>query len=143
MRKVFSLVLLLGLLISLISSCAPNVLRPFPYGKWENVDIGLVLDIDPMGAIQHEEQYHGKFMEDGEVIDVYVFFVITHGRIYILRESEWPSSGPDNHDSTIFGGTYRLRGDRLHYKLTPYWQEQTGITDTIIFEKIEEYYVPW
>ena len=122
----------------LVSSCTLNALRPFPYGKWENAELGLVLDINR--NYNKEQAFSGFYIENGEEIDVYVFFSITHGYFWIIRESDlhhW--GGVRDAETTIFDGRYRVRGERLYYTLTPFWQEQTGITDTIVFERIVSY----
>jgi len=138
MKRIIILIIILAISGTLISSCAPNALRPFPYGKWENAELGLVLDINR--NYNKEQAFSGFYIENGEEIDVYVVFSITHGRFWIIREPglrHW--GGTRDTETTIFDGNYRLRGDRLHYTLTPFWQEQTGITDTIVFERIVSY----
>jgi len=42
-KLIIIFIIVLAVSGTLISSCAPNVLRPFPYGKWENAELGLVL----------------------------------------------------------------------------------------------------
>lgn len=140
MRKSLAVVILLGLLIALLSSCSINALRPFPYGIWENTELGLVLDITP--EVCQTDRFSGTLIEDGKKIDVYIWICDIHGALWILSEPEWPYSAPILHESTMFSGRYRLRGDQLHYTLESRFREMTGITETIVFEKIHEYEVP-
>jgi len=139
MKRIIILIIILAISGTLISSCTLNALRPFPYGKWENAELGLVLDVNPLNRAS-TNRFYGTLVENEDMLEIYVFFLVTHGDLWILRESDWGNrGGARNTDTTIFGGSYRLRGDRLHYTLTPFWQEQTGITDTIVFERIVSY----
>ena len=140
MRKYLSRAVLSVLLLVFLSACASwESLRPFPYGIWENADLGLVLDINPQRDSELSQfQFRGTYVEAGENIDVYVTFVVTHANIWILRVPEWPGMGPHGHESTLFGGRYRVRGGQLHYTLMQRYQEQHGL-ETIIFEKIYSY----
>jgi len=141
MKRAIAVVILLALSVPLIFACAPNALRPFPYGTWENAEVGLVLDVNPPGR-NTVDPFHGTFVENGEKTDVYVLFNIIHGDLWILSEFDWARWQGNRTETIIFGGSYRLRSrDRLHFRLDPFWQEQTGITNTIIFDLIEEYNV--
>jgi len=139
MKRITIITALLAFMTILTSSCSLNARRPFPYGKWENAELGLIMDINPQDRTP-DLRFNGTFVENGEKIEVYVFIMILTGDIVILSNPEWPRSGPYvDVTSTILIGRYRLRGERLHFSLTSYWQEQTGITDTIIFERIVDY----
>ena len=140
MKKAIPMVIIFALITTILTSCVnPDVLRPFPYGKWESAELGLVLDVVP--KINKEDAFPATFIEDGEKIDVYAFFLLTGGYLVILREPDWLSwGGARDTTGTIFDGNYRLRGERLYYTLTSFWQEQTGIK-TVVFELIEDYEV--
>ena len=144
MKRITIITVLIVLATILVSSCSLNSLRPFPYGKWENAELGLVLDVNPQNNIpgQGRDSFFGTYMESGEEIEVYVYFDVIHGDLWILRNPDWGSRGGErNTETSIFGGRYRLRRERLHFTLTSFWQEQTGITDTIIFERVVDYQV--
>jgi len=142
MKRIIILIIILAISGTLISSCTLNALRPFPYGKWENAELGLVLDFNPQITVPGRGRYSsfGTFIENGEETEVYIIFSTYLGSFWIIRESglhHW--GGTRDTETTIFDGRYRVRGDRLYYTLTPFWQEQTGITDTIVFERIVSY----
>ena len=143
-KRITIMTVLIALTTILTSSCSLNARRPFPYGKWESEELGLVLDVNPQSNIPSQGRYSffGTYMERGDEVEVYVYFDVILGDIWILRNPDWGSRGGErNTETTIFGGRYRLRRERLHFTLTSFWQEQTGITDTIIFERVVDYQV--
>ena len=141
MRKLISFVILSGLFITLLTSCSSRAFYPFPYGKWVNDELGLIIDANPQYETRGSvTSFPATYIENGEEISVYALFFILYGELWIVRDY-WSDIGDGtNTRTTIVGGYGRVRGDRLRIRLTPFWQEQTGMRD-IIFEKVEEYAV--
>jgi len=137
--KKLSIAILCLLFVMLISlSACVNSLGQLPYGKWESHKPYILLDINPQN-----EEFLGICIQEEEQIDVLITFPFLWKEFDIYKLSDKDSLlEPDSYKLALFNGSYRIRGDKLHYKLKPYWQEKSGVTHTIVFTKIEEYEAP-
>jgi len=136
MKKNIIVLMLLSLLM-LLSSCAAALM---PYGKWENAELGMVLDIDPKYySVRDFPGFLGTYVIDNEEIDIFVFFSTTHGGFAIWKEIDAPEWSGHNYDLALYRGTYRWSGEKqLRLRLDQQSQERTGMRG-IIFELIEDY----
>ena len=152
MRKHIILFAFLAVVLALTSSCAAlHTLYPFPYGKWENAELGLVLDINPETELEakysNSREFPGSLLEDDERIDVFIVFAMVHGTFDIFRESDRQifeqlydeASREEQRKVVLFdGGYYRANRGKLRLgRLRESTQERVG-SDTIIFDLIEE-----
>jgi hypothetical protein len=138
MKKRLLAIAFLILLLVLLSACPISTIGSLPYGKWESADPNIVMDINP----QYEE-FQGIYYVDGEVINLYITFPYVWKQFEIYDYSDKINLlQPGSYELALFNGDYSLRSGKLRYKLKPYWQEKSGITHTIIFEKTEEYEIP-
>ena len=80
-KKIISLSIIFGLVLLITSSC--SIPRPLdiPFGKWENTEMGLVLDISPDICVPNPEwlgqdmcRFPGTYVLDGELINVQISF---------------------------------------------------------------------
>jgi len=128
----------LWLLLLLCLSACVNTRGPIPYGKWESDVPHIIIDINPQ-----DEEFQGTCQQEDEIIDIYVSISNFSKEFDIYRISDKiHRSQSGYYELALFNGSYRVSGDKLYYKLKPYWQEKSGITDTIVFTKIEEYEAP-
>ena len=99
MKKSFFVVILVLVVAYVPTACFANPDRPLrvPYGKWENKEMGLILDINPERMIDESvvaglrwQMYPGTYIEDGEIIDVIITISLWKGTQYfnIIRESD-------------------------------------------------------
>lgn len=134
-------VLIFLVLITGTSSCV--AMREMPYGRWENADLGMVLDVNPIFYPERDfPGFPGTYMKDAEEIAIFVFFSHIHGGFAMWREVDAPEWSGHNYDLALYRGTYRLSvGNQLWLRLDQASREQTGL-DTIVFERIAEYEEP-
>ena len=113
-----------------------------PFGKWENTELGLVLDIDPTiidGVDQpggRIRRFPGTYWNDGERIDVVVSFTVLHTGEQDIRIFRYS----DRHASPVpmlFIGFHQVRDNHLY--LTGVFDDTGGFE--IVLELIEEYEV--
>ena len=130
------------LLVICLSACFVNTRGPLPYGKWESSDPHIVMDINPQ-VYESPGVFYGVYYEDSIEIAVFIPFSGFSKQFDIYKLSDKINmSQPSFYRLALFGGSYTFTKNRLKYKLQPYWQEQSGITHTIVFNKIEEYEAP-
>lgn len=115
----------------LLTSC--SIPYEKPYGKWQSEDTFLVLDINPnvIGP------FSGTYKKEMEEINIAIYFAYEKSFVIhnVTEESE-------EDDRVLFNGYFKVKDEKLYYTLKPHWQELTGITEPIVFEKIEEYEIP-
>jgi len=123
------------LLVFLILTSACNTRGELPYGVWQSEEPNITLYFDPK---IDEDVFSGTYMKDGENINIVVLVSSVNKGFRIYNESLYYSEHGlnyvDSYRDSYYSGDYRVRGNKLRYKLRPYWQEQTGIK-TIVFEK--------
>ena len=115
--------------ISLLFSACVSRPSPTPYGKWENVDIGLTLDINP--ELENNGYYPSQYNRDNKVLDVRIFFNRIHDAFYITT----------NDNVEQLAGSFKIRSEKIYLNLYPKWEEELGKT-IIVFDLIEEYETP-
>ena len=65
-----------------ISACSLDTPLNIPYGKWENAEIGIVLNIDPILGEGGDtsgfriRRFPGTYVEEGETVDIVVAFFV-------------------------------------------------------------------
>ena len=141
MRKIIAAVICLVLLLLCLSACF-NTRGPIPYGKWESVEPNIIMDLNPY-EYDSPGRFYGTYYEEDEVIDIYISISSFSKEFAVKKFSDIIYlDQPDSYKLALFDGSYRIKGDKLYYKLKPYWQEKSGVTHTIVFTKIEEYEAP-
>jgi len=138
-RKVLPLAVFLLFTIVLLCSCSIHSLLPFPYGKWQNAELGLIMDLNP----EFEDKYGfpvfpGTYVEDGVKIDVYIHFFTPGITADILRASDRRSGGWFGGSPPLYGGHYKVSDNQLYLSLNQQSQERAGL-ETIVFDRIEDY----
>lgn len=134
--------ILLVFLFSFVLTSCVNTRGVIPYGKWENAEYCLILDIDPKKSDLNYGNFPGTYQLDEDIIDVYIRFSNHSKEFDIYNISDQPGEGVANfHTLAYFGGSYRFNNDELVYSLQPLWKERMGI-ETIIFKKIADYEAP-
>ena len=138
MRKKVLTGIILLLLLAFVSSCGVNTRGPLPYGKWESTEPYIIMDINPQN-----EEFYGVYQQDDEIIDVLITFKNLWKEFDIYNVSDLSKiSQPDFYELALLNGEYAIRNNKLYYRVKPYWKEKSGITHTIVFDKIEEYEIP-
>jgi len=133
MNKIRVAIIWILLLLLCLSACV-STRGPLPYGKWESVEPHIIMDIN-----QQEYEANGIFSgtyfnNEAEEISVFFTFAVHSKELSIYNLSDKLEA--------LLNGRYTFTENNLNYKLKPYWQEKSGITDTIVFTKIEEYEAP-
>ena len=119
---------------TVFTSCAIPYERP--YGIWQNETVGLTLFIDPHNYGNNS----GIYVIGNEEHEVVITF--RHDKGFIVQDVRDFEGARITNNYRYFDGRFRVRDDKLYYTLTRNWQEQTGIRDTIVFEKVADYEVP-
>jgi len=131
---------LLALFLLATTSCFKPK-SPTPYGKWENPDIGLILDINPE-YLHNREHFRGQYQTDSEVLEIIIVFARAYDELGILSIDANHQDGLLWSDETVyFNGTFNIKDGKLHLYLFKKYQERYGII-TIVFSKIEDYDAP-
>ncbi len=139
MKKYNLFVLLLIVMVS-TTSCGISTLGTLPYGRWENVEHGIVLDINPkINLASH--LFPGTYERDGERMEISIVIATAHKGLSIYKLSNQAYLDEMYREDWMFGD-YTFNKTQLRYTLRPHSQEKTGITDTIVFEKIKDYDIP-
>ena len=125
MRRVLACIALL-VALSALAACFANV--PLPYGKWENREIGLTLNIIRQNGRLF--QANGTFVVDGVETDVYIRLPQGASILDIIDT--------DGTGRTLFSGSYRVIGDQLNLNLNQRTRERTGLRE-IVFNRITDY----
>ena len=145
MKKIVIVVTLIVMMATVSQACfvSPDSRLQIPFGKWENTELGLILDINPAVFDGIDEpgnrwrRYAGLYMENGEKIDIVILFFIGTGGMQgfsIYRCSDrYASPTPMLYSSR---SNHQIRDNRLY--LTVFDGTETV---EIVLELIEEYEV--
>jgi len=104
-------------------------LSEIPYGKWQSFNPDITI-------CKNNERTVGIYIKDEEIIIISIWerykgqFSIYSGEL----EEDGNDSIPEN--EIHFIGSYKLKNNKLYYKLRPSWRQKTGYK-TIIFELTE------
>ena len=123
MKRILLLVALSVLLVVSLSSCGGT---PFPHGRWENSELGLILEADRQDA----NPFLGTSVVDGEKIDIMISYESVHSIFWMFR-----SPGLPEVNFETITGNFRRRGRQLHLYLDQQSRELTGF-DTIVLDRI-------
>ena len=142
MKKIIRSLVLLVLLSVIVTSC--TIARPLdiPFGKWENTELGLVLDINPDICTPNPQRrgrdgclFPGTYRENGNLIEIRILFSDAPGGMEILI-FRYPFVSGEEVDTFYSVLSHRVEQNRLY--LTVF--DGTGIVE-IVLELIEEYEV--
>ena len=89
MKKMFYITIVIAML-SCFSSCYIDAPLRIPYGKWENTEWGIVLDINPEIVVGEDmsgwrwRRFPGTYFDGEKTIDIYIQFQVDLGRETVL-----------------------------------------------------------
>ena len=144
MKIKFIILSALTVAIYFISSlgCWVNTLGALPYGVWQSEDPYIILDVT-FEITENDYGWgvrNGKYEKDGEIIEIVFSFFVSHKGI-VIYDAGAMSLGELSSNTSYFSGDYTYTKNRLTYKLTPYFKEETGY-NKITFTKIQDYDPP-
>jgi len=132
MKKTFMIVFCAVIFLAL-SSCTTYTFVA-PIGEWQSDNPSITLNI-----ADKERDHYGTYIRDGEELKIYMVFSHVSNRLAIydaiVQDENFNGSWED---WTYFGGLWVEKGDKIHYKLLPTWQDMYGIKE-IVFTKIADY----
>lgn len=125
------------LLSVLLTSC--SIPYETPYGKWQSQseDMSLVLDINPNVI---KGPFVGTYKDEKGEINILFYFA--YEKSFTIFDEKDVTEESIKGDNALFCGYFKIKDEKLYYTLKPHWQELTGITEPIVFEKIENYKIP-
>ena len=136
------LLAILALTLLLLSSCLPDTPPP-PYGVWISEEPIIVLYFKPeFRAPTGQPSYFGTYTIDGVTKKILAHF--GNGLWFTLYDLTEPNNGWEGeiegiqHSGMLLAGSYRIVGNEIHYRISPYAQERLGV-DRIIFQLTEDY----
>ena len=142
MKKITLIVMIVAILTAVFASCTLDHALLVPFGRWENAELSLVLDIDPRINVGSDlpgsraRIFPGTYWIDGERTEVLALFTVNHlgeQEISIFRYS-------DRHANPIpsiyRGWNHQVRDNSLY--LTVFDGTETV---EIVLELIKEYEV--
>ena len=139
MKKIFLAILMLTAAILALASCLPETPDP-PEGVWVSDEPRIVLFLMPEYQIPRGmPEYIGLYKIDDTETKVFVRF--GNGLEFEIRDytRRCIATGAIVASTPILlYGTYRVVRDEIHWTLTPYFQEQTGMR-TIVLHRVENY----
>ena len=128
---------LIFLLVIFISSCVPETPDP-PPGVWKSTEPHIVLYL--LFDYQHPQrrrEYLGIYTINGN--NIKIFAVFGNGlQFRLYKDTALREDGGISGSGRLIAGTYRVINDQIHYRPSPFFQEELGV-EIIIFNRIEDY----
>ena len=137
MKKQLSSLMILTLLVTVLTSCLPETPEP-PYGVWVSEEHGITLFLKPEYRLSTDSFiYIGLYVVDN--IEKKAFALFRAGtQLLIYDELAFANPSIIRGDYLLLAGSYRVIQNKIHWTLTPHFQEQKGVR-TIIFQRTENY----